>query len=673
MKEYQIKIVVKKTKPPVWRRCMIPCGITFAQLSVILSTLNGRDVSDFYEFEFYQRGQQLRENNGKIPFRPNWKYDLLDASETFIDEFLEQEEWFTYRIGNDCEYRVEIEAVKMDGNGYPMLLKYKGESPEAVSIGNPDEINCELKRKFAVTYGKGEFLSQKELYQRLEKKQYGLCASVNSKNDKSKIRKSTDSMMKELAEQLTRHIMGVAEKHMNSDGKPVHSKKMEAEMRQAMDDCETEMKQAIVKHLNLDTMPELDNTRIPKHGNVLLKDVLACWPRETLNDEAKTFGVRRISSYKKRELAERIANELLAPSMMRSRMSMLTDEQIGLFEKIMDCEYLYLEEETEEEDAYVLCKLGYVAADKKNYLEVPADVAAAYRKISTPQFHESRKKLVWMKKCLDILVILYAVAPVRVLQRLYRRSPELKEDREELLSIFDSLPAEQNPCVRIGDKIIYREVMRDRLYQRIETRQGDHKFYIPTRSEIEDFYINSYFAAESSYQRLGEFLMDTFDMYPEEADYMLYDIFQKMAMGADFHEIMDDINEQGMIFPNEKSIHEFCGIMMDVNNNTRMMELRGHKPCEIAGTDFHNMMPGGKLQTIVPGSTMVANMLRGSQAELEKMGFGLDFDFGSKEIPVKILPNGMDGQVQSGTRKIYPNDPCPCGSGKKYKKCCGRG
>ena len=23
-------------------------------------------------------------------------------------------------------------------------------------------------------------------------------------------------------------------------------------------------------------------------------------------------------------------------------------------------------------------------------------------------------------------------------------------------------------------------------------------------------------------------------------------------------------------------------------------------------------------------------------------------------------------------KKIYPNDPCPCGSGKKYKKCCGK-
>ena len=33
-------------------------------------------------------------------------------------------------------------------------------------------------------------------------------------------------------------------------------------------------------------------------------------------------------------------------------------------------------------------------------------------------------------------------------------------------------------------------------------------------------------------------------------------------------------------------------------------------------------------------------------------------------------------QKKSGTvvkaAKVYPNDPCPCGSGKKYKKCCGR-
>ena len=28
--------------------------------------------------------------------------------------------------------------------------------------------------------------------------------------------------------------------------------------------------------------------------------------------------------------------------------------------------------------------------------------------------------------------------------------------------------------------------------------------------------------------------------------------------------------------------------------------------------------------------------------------------------------------VQRVSDKVYPNDPCPCGSGKKYKQCCGR-
>ena len=30
------------------------------------------------------------------------------------------------------------------------------------------------------------------------------------------------------------------------------------------------------------------------------------------------------------------------------------------------------------------------------------------------------------------------------------------------------------------------------------------------------------------------------------------------------------------------------------------------------------------------------------------------------------------GPVKKTETKIYPNDPCPCGSGKKYKQCCGR-
>ena len=39
----------------------------------------------------------------------------------------------------------------------------------------------------------------------------------------------------------------------------------------------------------------------------------------------------------------------------------------------------------------------------------------------------------------------------------------------------------------------------------------------------------------------------------------------------------------------------------------------------------------------------------------------------------------IDGQIDTGEPwhreepKVGRNDPCPCGSGKKYKKCCGKG
>ena len=33
---------------------------------------------------------------------------------------------------------------------------------------------------------------------------------------------------------------------------------------------------------------------------------------------------------------------------------------------------------------------------------------------------------------------------------------------------------------------------------------------------------------------------------------------------------------------------------------------------------------------------------------------------------------GVSKTKHRESEKIYPNDPCPCGSGKKYKNCCGR-
>ena len=46
--------------------------------------------------------------------------------------------------------------------------------------------------------------------------------------------------------------------------------------------------------------------------------------------------------------------------------------------------------------------------------------------------------------------------------------------------------------------------------------------------------------------------------------------------------------------------------------------------------------------------------------------------FSEEEQKELYLTQKKSGTVHKET-KIYPNDPCPCGSGKKYKKCHGRG
>ena len=48
-----------------------------------------------------------------------------------------------------------------------------------------------------------------------------------------------------------------------------------------------------------------------------------------------------------------------------------------------------------------------------------------------------------------------------------------------------------------------------------------------------------------------------------------------------------------------------------------------------------------------------------------------------REQVAKVTGTNKDESVAAApkkreTKKIYPNDPCPCGSGKKYKQCCGR-
>lgn len=78
---------------------------------------------------------------------------------------------------------------------------------------------------------------------------------------------------------------------------------------------------------------------------------------------------------------------------------------------------------------------------------------------------------------------------------------------------------------------------------------------------------------------------------------------------------------------------------------------------------------------------MFEEMIFRIKREVVELVFKLEPAFIHEEEHIKpeqyITNRGDDGAVKSqpkrrNTKKVGRNDPCPCGSGKKYKKCCGR-
>ena len=120
-------------------------------------------------------------------------------------------------------------------------------------------------------------------------------------------------------------------------------------------------------------------------------------------------------------------------------------------------------------------------------------------------------------------------------------------------------------------------------------------------------------------------------------------------------------------------IQKFTDLFTDLSNNTRMPSNRGFTPNEL----FTPGLP--KSLSFGPGiqEALRSGALNGD--ELKKSVFGQDWPAELKnnilgEIDRALKPGEekwVGGTLVKG-QKIRPNDPCPCGSGKKYKKCCGK-
>lgn len=416
---------------------------------------------------------------------------------------------------------------------------------------------------------------------------------------------------------------------------------------------------------------------------MLLREHLEKYTREQLLDQARSLELKKCSGLRKAALIERILECFLSEEILRNRLTCLTKEQMTLFRKacstpqeisinqIMDGMQLY---------KYWLGSFE----DPTDRFCAFEEIANVFPKINDDAFKTEQYKKGWMMKCVHFFTNYYGVAPIEIIYKLYKL--KVKDTMDEMIAMLWEMPIDiVESCIFPMDRLglqgwpkdhplyspkgllIHIPILEDEEFGDLLDRQADKNFYIPSVEQIDEISKIGFEMKILAYKNLESFFMKKMGMKHELATTWCLQVWANSYEGESPFDIFEEISEADIVFESEAQANEFAQLLMNAHNNTRMKENRGHTPRELAKRDFSRGMP-----TILPGSSLAAGMLKDAAPYLNAMGMNVDLDGNADTITTTISSNKKNGTIVEMKKKIYPNDPCPCGSRKKYKKCCGR-
>lgn len=415
---------------------------------------------------------------------------------------------------------------------------------------------------------------------------------------------------------------------------------------------------------------------------MLLREYLTEYTKEELLDQARSFEIRRCSGLRKAELIDRIVDNFCTEEMLRSRLACFTKEQMDLFRRA--CISPTAVSVNEVVDAMQLYRywIGYFE-DPTDRFCVFEDVAVAFSKVDDESFRRKQCKKGWMVKCIHFFMQYYGIAPIEVIYKMYRQ--KVKDSIDEMIEMLWEMPVDivesclftmdrlgmkgwpkDNPLYSEKGIFVHLQLLEDEEFDYLLRQQMDKDFYIPSARQIDEICRIGYEASSSAYKKLESFFIKKLRLPYEQAVTWCLQVWVNSYEGESPSKIINKMTEVNIEFE-EKMINELLELLVAAHNNTRMKENRGYKPSEMA-----RKMPIDKMPTIVPASSKSAAILKDAASQLQAMGVQVDLNGSADVIQTTMFPRGLNEEPIRVEKKIYPNDPCPCGSGKKYKKCCGK-
>ena len=527
MKTYLLKIIVKKTKLPVWWRVVIPAGITFSTLAFLLDEITQNEPNSAFLFEFYRK-LHLFEASEEVPLKARKSdCDAREASDTFIDEYFDAENWFSYtQSGNS--YRVEIEGSDFrDPYNSLLLLKTTAE--------NGNEVYDSLLSKYSVAEGEPSLVRYGEIQPESDGKYHILSGNTPTSNPDN---------IAESAMTLLRKTAALMEKQLKSN-----------------------------HHVN-------DSLTLDKY--------LVQMPKDDLLDTAHDLGIRTKTSDNKAALAAKIREHMMDPRNLERIMLALSDEEMDLFEQIAASPGITVKPDEISFEHEVFYSL--VFTNTANHSFIPSEVVKLYNEINCSELQNKRKQAQWILAVADnILEYYYGFMPLEKFCRLCRRKADPSIKPDAVFGILKAIPWFAKDILFRDGNILGSILMDDEEdYRAVQQMHTGKSYYIIRESEIEEILKYGYPYRESHYTQLRKWLQKHHGEV--NTDRLISRLHIRMALGHKLQYVCRVFEDEGVEFT-EKELNELLPIMQGVSNNTRMMCNCGHTPEELFAHEEDHIIP----------------------------------------------------------------------------------
>ena len=208
-------------------------------------------------------------------------------------------------------------------------------------------------------------------------------------------------------------------------------------------------------------------------------------------------------------------------------------------------------------------------------------------------------------------------------------------------------------------------------YIRVSQAQHGKEFYIPERTEMLKYADQFYFEPTPQGERMFKYLCKG------EKVKRARELFEELQLYASCNEsniqlVLNHMEHLGWRVKSKDDLQEFISLYMDWLNNTRIVENRGFTPAQVHAAE------GNFTPSSISFGPNISKALESGSLDFEDMREQVGkMNFLSEGCRQGMLDQLSDIEERDALwrgpmGKVGRNDLCPCGSGKKYKNCCGK-